>query len=167
MITSKLTSKAQTVDGLRAGDEIAYSIEAGRVILTRAAGAPADDPFRTFAEWDSEADRKGYADLRSVGCREAAVPVQGSAGSPAAAGSGRGGRPPAGTARPALGGDDYRRAEPRLAVGCRRERRCGGRTAGRVIDARDAEPLGALPMPDRAAVSAELRRLMSTALGNG
>ena len=36
-----------------------------------------------------------------------------------------------------------------------------------VLDARDAEPLGALPMPDRAAVSAELRPLMSTALGNG
>jgi len=70
MITSRLTSKAQTTIpqpvrqalGLREGDEIAYSIEDGRVILTRAAAA-ADDPFRTFTEWDSDADRRAYADL--------------------------------------------------------------------------------------------------------
>jgi antitoxin PrlF len=24
---------------------------------------PSDDPFKTFREWDSEADRKAYADL--------------------------------------------------------------------------------------------------------
>lgn len=71
MITSKLTSKAQTTIpqpvraalGLREGDEIAYSIEVGRVILTRATPEPADDPFRVFSEWDSEADRRAYADL--------------------------------------------------------------------------------------------------------
>lgn len=71
MITSKLTSKAQTTVpqpvrtalGLRAGDEIVYSIENGRVILTRAAGEPVDDPFHAFGEWDSEADRNAYADL--------------------------------------------------------------------------------------------------------
>lgn len=71
MITSKLTSKAQTTIpqpvraalGLREGDEIAYSIEDGRVILSRAVPAAADDPFRTFTEWDSEADRRAYADL--------------------------------------------------------------------------------------------------------
>ncbi|GHD38857.1 hypothetical protein GCM10017083_00100 [Thalassobaculum fulvum] len=71
MITSKLTSKAQTTIpqpvraalGLREGDEIAYSIEAGRVIITRLARETADDPFRTFTEWESEADRKAYADL--------------------------------------------------------------------------------------------------------
>ncbi|HYH18356.1 MAG TPA: type II toxin-antitoxin system PrlF family antitoxin [Azospirillum sp.] len=71
MITSKLTSKAQTTIpqsvrhalGLREGDEIAYTIEDGRVILTRAAAQPADDPFRTFTEWDSDADRRAYADL--------------------------------------------------------------------------------------------------------
>ncbi len=73
MITSKLTSKAQTTIPqpvraalhLRAGDEIAYMIEAGgRVVLTRAQPEPpADDPFATFTEWDSEADRKAYAGL--------------------------------------------------------------------------------------------------------
>ena len=72
MITSKLTSKAQTTIPqpvraalqLREGDEIAYAIEAGRVVLTRARpDAAADDPFRTFAEWDSPADAKAYATL--------------------------------------------------------------------------------------------------------
>ncbi|MDQ0507386.1 MULTISPECIES: AbrB/MazE/SpoVT family DNA-binding domain-containing protein [Xanthobacter] len=71
MITSKLTSKAQTTIPqavrtalhLREGDEIAYRIEDGRVVLTKAAPQPADDPFATFGEWDSEADRKAYADL--------------------------------------------------------------------------------------------------------
>ena len=71
MITSKLTSKAQTTIpqpvrtalGLRAGDEIAYSIEGGRVILSRAASEPVDDPFHGFTEWNSEADRKAYDGL--------------------------------------------------------------------------------------------------------
>ncbi|MEQ9637914.1 MAG: type II toxin-antitoxin system PrlF family antitoxin [Devosia marina] len=71
MITSKLTSKAQTTIPqavrnalhLREGDEIAYVIENGRVILTRASGEVAEDPFATFGEWDSEADRQAYADL--------------------------------------------------------------------------------------------------------
>lgn len=72
MITSKLTSKAQTTIPqpvrtalhLQEGDEIAYQIEEGRVILTRAKGEhPVDDPFATFTEWDSEADRKAYGDL--------------------------------------------------------------------------------------------------------
>ena len=71
MITSKLTSKAQTTIPqpvraalkLREGDEIAYEIEAGRVILTRAAQGSADDPFRTFDEWNSDADRKAYGKL--------------------------------------------------------------------------------------------------------
>jgi antitoxin PrlF len=72
MITSKLTSKAQTTIpqpvrialNLAEGDEIAYSIEpGGRVVLTRAQPIQADDPFATFAEWDSEADRKAYAGL--------------------------------------------------------------------------------------------------------
>ncbi len=72
MITSRLTSKAQTTIPqpvraalrLREGDEIVYVIEAGRVVLTRAqtAGA-ADDPFRSFSEWDSPADTEAYAGL--------------------------------------------------------------------------------------------------------
>ena len=70
MITSKLTSKAQTTIPqpvraalrLREGDEIAYLIEDGRVILTKA-GQAQDDPFALFDEWASDADRQAYADL--------------------------------------------------------------------------------------------------------
>ena len=72
MITSLLTSKAQTTIPqpvraalhLRQGDEIAYVIEAGRVVLTRARpDAGTDDPFRAFGEWDSPADAEAYAAL--------------------------------------------------------------------------------------------------------
>ena len=72
MITSRLTSKAQTTIPqpvraalrLREGDEIAYAIEAGRVVLTRVQpDRAADDPFGTFAEWDSAADTEAYAGL--------------------------------------------------------------------------------------------------------
>ena len=72
MITSKLTSKAQTTIPqpvraalrLREGDEIAYVIEPGRVLLTRAQPDKAvDDPFMAFAEWDSAADTEAYAGL--------------------------------------------------------------------------------------------------------
>ncbi len=71
MITSKLTSKAQTTVpqpvrmalGLREGDEIAYVIEDGRVVITRAQANPAEDPFHTFLEWESDADRKAYGGL--------------------------------------------------------------------------------------------------------
>jgi antitoxin PrlF len=69
MIQSRITSKAQTTIpaavrkalGLKEGDFVTYRIEEGRVILTRA--EPVDDPFATFTEWDSPADRKGYADF--------------------------------------------------------------------------------------------------------
>lgn len=72
MITSKLTSKAQTTVPqpvrtalrLREGDELAYQIDGDRVILTRAnQPAAAEDPFLTFGEWDTEADRKAYGEL--------------------------------------------------------------------------------------------------------
>lgn len=71
MITSKLTSKAQTTVPqavraalrLKEGDEIVYAIDGDRVILTRAAKEQADDPFATFGEWSSEADRQAYAGL--------------------------------------------------------------------------------------------------------
>jgi antitoxin PrlF len=70
MITSKLTSKAQTTipQPVRAalhlgvGDELEYRIQGRRVILTKAE-RPIDDPFRTFQEWYSDADEKAYADL--------------------------------------------------------------------------------------------------------
>jgi len=71
MITSKLSGEARTTIpravrtalDLREGDEIAYVIEDGRVILTRARSEPIEDPFRAFTEWDGEADRRAYADL--------------------------------------------------------------------------------------------------------
>ena len=71
MITSRLTSKAQTTvpQAVRAalrlqpGDELAYVIEDGRVILMRREPAPADDPFKAFTEWGSDADREAYAGL--------------------------------------------------------------------------------------------------------
>lgn len=69
MIQSRITSKAQTTIpapvrkalGLREGDLVAYRIEEGRVIMTRA--EPVEDPFATFSEWSSQADRDGYADF--------------------------------------------------------------------------------------------------------
>lgn len=71
MITSKLTSKAQTTIPqpvraalhLKEGDEIAYAIEEGRVVLTRAPSEIAEDPFGAFGEWASEADQRAYASL--------------------------------------------------------------------------------------------------------
>ncbi|HWB49420.1 MAG TPA: type II toxin-antitoxin system PrlF family antitoxin [Stellaceae bacterium] len=71
MIKSRITSKAQTTIPLPVrhalrlteGDELVYTIEADRVVLTRASREPPDDPFATFAEWSSEADRRGYAKL--------------------------------------------------------------------------------------------------------
>ena len=77
MITSKLTSKAQTTIpqavrtalGVRPGDEIAYAIVDGHVLLTRAtpsrprAGVPFEDPFATFGEWDTPEDDEAFRDL--------------------------------------------------------------------------------------------------------
>ncbi|MBS4044693.1 MAG: type II toxin-antitoxin system PrlF family antitoxin [Alphaproteobacteria bacterium] len=71
MITSRLTTKAQTTIPqpvrvalkLREGDELAYRIEGDTVVITKAKAAAQDDPFRTFHEWDSEADRKAYGKL--------------------------------------------------------------------------------------------------------
>ena len=72
MITSRLTSKAQTTIPqpvrnalrLREGDEVAYAIESGRVVLTRAEpDRPSDNPFAGFSEWDSPADTEAYAGL--------------------------------------------------------------------------------------------------------
>ena len=72
MIISKLTIKAQATIPqpvrvalhLRPGDELVYEIDDQRVILTKArSSAKTDDPFRTFHEWSSEADAKGYGKL--------------------------------------------------------------------------------------------------------
>lgn len=73
MITSKLTSKSQTTIPqpvraalrLKAGDQLVYDIEDGVVVLRKAETAGADDPFSTFTEWDSDADRKAYAKLQA------------------------------------------------------------------------------------------------------
>lgn len=71
MIISRITSKAQTTIpqpvrkalALRPGDELAYQIDGDRVIVTKADAAPWLDPFATFDEWNSEADRRAYADF--------------------------------------------------------------------------------------------------------
>ena len=72
MITSRLTSKAQTTIpqavrtalGLLPGDSIAYQIEDGRAVLTRfSLSAERDDPFDTFSEWGSATDEKAYGKL--------------------------------------------------------------------------------------------------------
>jgi len=71
VITSKLTSKAQTTIPqpvraalhLKEGDEIVYAIDGERVVLTRAPKAQMDDPFTSFSEWAGEADRRAYAGL--------------------------------------------------------------------------------------------------------
>lgn len=71
MITSRLTSKSQTTIpqpirvalSLKEGDTLTYAIEGEKVILGRSPSELVDDPFPTFLEWDSEADRKAYADL--------------------------------------------------------------------------------------------------------
>jgi antitoxin PrlF len=77
MITSRLTSKAQTTIpqsvrlalDVRPGDELAYVIENGRVSLTKApvprprAGVPFEDPFAAFHEWASPEDDEAFGDL--------------------------------------------------------------------------------------------------------
>ena len=72
MITSKLTTKAQTTIPqpvraalhLQSGDQLVYEIDDQRVILTKArSSGKTDDPFRTFHEWSSEADAKAYGKL--------------------------------------------------------------------------------------------------------
>lgn len=72
MITSRLTSKSQTTIpqsvrlalGLQPGDAVAYVIEQGRVVLTRATAEPEqDDPFASFGEWNSREDAEAYAGL--------------------------------------------------------------------------------------------------------
>ncbi len=71
MVKSKLSTKARTTIpqvvrdalDLKVGDELAFKLEADRVILTKATTSPADNSFVTFDEWQSEADRKAYAIL--------------------------------------------------------------------------------------------------------
>jgi antitoxin PrlF len=70
ILRSRLGVKAQVVVpkpvrdalGLRPGDEFAFVIRDHEVRIVPAPAA-GDDPFASFTEWASEADRKGYADL--------------------------------------------------------------------------------------------------------
>jgi antitoxin PrlF len=71
MITSRLTSKARTTIPLSVrdavqlapGDQIHYSIEGDRVVLTKASRGASGHLFATFEEWSSEADAKAYGGL--------------------------------------------------------------------------------------------------------
>jgi hypothetical protein len=51
----------------QAGDEIAYAIADGHVLLTKAGrprrGAPFEDPFASFGEWDTPEDDEAFCDL--------------------------------------------------------------------------------------------------------
>ncbi len=74
MITSKITSKAQTTIPqpvraalhLQEGDEVVYKIEGDHAVIAKVRAAEnrsVDDPFATFNEWSSDADRRGYVDF--------------------------------------------------------------------------------------------------------
>jgi antitoxin PrlF len=67
VITSKAQTKipapVRTAPSLKAGDELVHSVEGDRVILTRGDRGPVDDPFATFDEWSSEADKRAYGEL--------------------------------------------------------------------------------------------------------
>jgi antitoxin PrlF len=68
MITRRLTSEAQTTVpqavrtalGLKPGDQVAYSIEQERVVLTKGATTAIEDPFAAFGEWHSPDDVQAY-----------------------------------------------------------------------------------------------------------
>ena len=71
MITSKLTTKAQTTIPqavrralrLGPGDQLQYELREDGVLLRRA-DAPEDaDPFTAFDEWASPEDEQAYAEL--------------------------------------------------------------------------------------------------------
>ena len=71
-VTSRLGVRAQTVVpkavrealDVGPGDQIGYTIHAGRVMLTAVSKPRAQaDPFACFDEWRSDADKEGYASL--------------------------------------------------------------------------------------------------------
>ena len=69
MVACKLSGETQTTIPqpmrtalhLKAGDEIAYAIECGKVALSRVSSVSMEDSFVTFGEWNSETDRKAHA----------------------------------------------------------------------------------------------------------
>jgi antitoxin PrlF len=68
-VFSKISVKHQTVIpmeirqrlGLKPGDRLRYRVTRAGVVIDRAEAA--DDPFASFAEWESEADERAYGDL--------------------------------------------------------------------------------------------------------
>ncbi len=48
---------------LKEGVDTGGAIEGDRAVTTSAPREGAGDPFATFSEWDSEADRRAYASL--------------------------------------------------------------------------------------------------------
>lgn len=70
MLKSKLTGRGRTTIPqlvrtalvLQPGDELVYEINDQRVIISKAGSQPYD-PFRTFSDWNSAADRKAYGNL--------------------------------------------------------------------------------------------------------
>jgi bifunctional DNA-binding transcriptional regulator/antitoxin component of YhaV-PrlF toxin-antitoxin module len=71
-VTSRLGLKGRTVVpkavrealGVGPGDQIGYTIQSGRVILSAIKRPLAEDaPFTCFDEWASEADTEGYDSL--------------------------------------------------------------------------------------------------------
>jgi antitoxin PrlF len=75
MIISRITAKSQTTVpaavrralNIGPGDSIGYEVDGDHVTLKpvrlRSTSDPFVNNFSTFTEWDSEADRKAYADL--------------------------------------------------------------------------------------------------------
>ena len=71
MITSKLTSKAQTTIpqavrhhlGLKEGDMLGFAIEGDRVTLIKALQGPQEDAAAVFGEWESQTDARAYDGL--------------------------------------------------------------------------------------------------------
>ncbi|MEM0900535.1 MAG: AbrB/MazE/SpoVT family DNA-binding domain-containing protein [Pseudomonadota bacterium] len=69
VITSKITSKAQTVIprdirdklGLKPGDRVAYRETSQGIVIEKAKAD--DDPFAVFTEWSSAEDDAAYGDL--------------------------------------------------------------------------------------------------------
>jgi antitoxin PrlF len=70
--TAKVTSRGQTVIpkkvrqrlGIHPGDLVRFVVRDKAVVIEKVElGASAKDPFATFVEWESEADRRAYDDL--------------------------------------------------------------------------------------------------------
>ncbi|HEX4616650.1 MAG TPA: transcriptional regulator [Stellaceae bacterium] len=61
MIKRKITGPAQTSEG----DDLGHRIEGDHVPLTEANREQIGDPFASFREWWSEADRRAFGDLET------------------------------------------------------------------------------------------------------